>query len=401
MKRVLWVTLTFLLYCYYTNAQHLDYENHSKWSLGFNVGSTWSTTDVKYDSRGCFSMTLGRTINYDYGRLLSFDVRGRYLGGTWYGQDYDTSDLSNYQGVALKPYKMDADMGFSVNNFQATVHEMSLEFVVHANRFLERTKWDPYVFVGLGATWHKTYGDLIKDTMGDIYSYNAKQLSKTYIDALMDKIYETPLDGTIKNQFRMNIMPSLGFGIGYQVAPRVSIGLEHKSTFTQIDDFDGFVRESKSKQDIYHYTSGFVRIRFKARHLRRSANPTPSVPNSTTTPSNETMNRCDTPVIKLIQPIMSGSRSVNISYTIIASIANVENRQDITFKVNGVPNLNYLFDPQTDRFESRVVLNPGSNTVEWTASNTCDTVTKVIHIVYRPEEDKPKTNPSRNPRNNR
>ena len=27
-------------------------------------------------------------------------------------------------------------------------------------------------------------------------------------------------------------MPSAGFGIGYQIAPRVSLGFEHKTTFT-------------------------------------------------------------------------------------------------------------------------------------------------------------------------
>jgi hypothetical protein len=99
--------------------------------------------------------------------------------------------------------------------------------------------------------------------------------------------------------------------------------------------------------------------------------------------------------------MMSGLSSVNISYTIIASIANVENRQDIAFKVNGVPELNYFFDPQTDRFESRIVLSQGSNTVEWTATNTCDTVTKETRIFCRPEKDNPKTNPSRTPGNNR
>jgi hypothetical protein len=199
----------------------------------------------------------------------------------------------------------------------------------------------------------------------------------------MDQIYETELDGTTKNQFRVGIMPSLGFGIGYQVAPRVTIGLEHKSTFTQIDDFDGFVRESKYKQDIYHYTSGFVQVRFKARDQRPTPTPTSTGTAATSTTSNVTSNsECLSPVINIIQPASSGLNSNNISYAIVASISNVENRQDIVFKVNGVSNLNYTFNPQTDRFESNVVLNQGSNSFELSATNACGNASQSSSIAY-------------------
>jgi len=382
MKRIFTLLIILLGTSNLLNAQFVSYETQSKWIFGFNVGGTWSTTDVKYKTYGGWGMTLGRSFNYDYGRRLSFDIRGRYLGGTWYGQAYDSTDLSNYQGASLLPYK--DSLGFSVNNFQATVHELSLELVLHANGLRERSKWDPYIFGGIGLTWHQTYGDLrLNDTLGQIYGYDQTQLSKPYVNSLMDQIYETALDGTTKNQYRVGIMPSLGFGIGYQVAPRVTIGLEHKSTFTQIDDFDGFVRESKYKQDIYHYTSGFVQVRFKARDHRTIPPPTPTGNTSTTNTSNVTStSECLSPVINIIQPASSGLNSVNISYTLIASISNIQNRQEITFKVNGVNNLNYTYNPQTDRFESNVVLNQGSNTFELTASNACGSATQSTSVSY-------------------
>ena len=66
-------------------------------------------------------------------------------------------------------------------------------------------------------------------------------------------------------------MPSLGFGLGYQLSNNISIGLEHKTTFTLKDDFDGFNKfndgtsvgieqADKRVNDLYHYTSGYLRF---------------------------------------------------------------------------------------------------------------------------------------------
>ena len=49
---------------------------------------TWNTTDVDDKLDLGWGLTLGRSFNYDYGKILSFDLRGRYLRGYWYGQDY-------------------------------------------------------------------------------------------------------------------------------------------------------------------------------------------------------------------------------------------------------------------------------------------------------------------------
>ena len=51
-------------------------------------------------------------------------------------------------------------------------------------------------------------------------------------------------------------MPSVGIGIGYQVGKGVSLGIEHKTTFTMADNFDGHVQaKGKYANDWYHYTS--------------------------------------------------------------------------------------------------------------------------------------------------
>jgi hypothetical protein len=376
MKRIITLSFFFLSISGLLRAQYVSYETQSKWQLGFNVGGTWSTTDVKYKTSAGWGLTLGRSFNYDYGRRLSFDLRGRYLQGYWYGQDYSTTDSTGFTGIAAKPY-MDS-LGFSVNNFQAQVHRLSLELVLHANGLRERTRWDPYVFGGIGLTWHQTFGDLYaNDTLGGIYNYDANDVSKPALSALMDQVYETALDGSNKNTFRVNVMPSLGFGIGYQVAPNVTIGLEHKSTFTGLDDFDGVVKASKYRQDIYHYTSGFINFRFKAHH--REDSPTSTTSSSEVTPTPP----CIPPSINFIQPSGAGQTVNAINYTVIASIPNAGGRQNIVYKVNGVNNLNYTYNPQNNRFESNVILNEGLNTFEITVSNACGTEAKTIDVSYQ------------------
>lgn len=376
MKRIITLSIFFLSISGLLRAQFVSYETQSKWQLGFNVGGTWSTTDVKYKTAAGWGLTLGRSFNYDYGRRLSFDLRGRYLQGYWYGQDYSTTDSAGFTGIAAKPY-MDS-LGFSVNNFQAQVHRLSLELVLHANGLRERTRWDPYIFGGIGLTWHQTFGDLFaNDTLGGIYNYDANDVSKPALSALMDQVYETALDGSNENTFRVNVMPSLGFGIGYQVAPNVTIGLEHKSTFTGLDDFDGVVKASKYRQDIYHYTSGFINFRFKAHH--REDNPEPNTSSSEVTPTPP----CIPPTINFIQPSATGQIVNAINYTVIASIPNAGGRQNIVYKVNDVNNLNYTYNPKNERFESNVLLNEGVNTFEITVSNACGTVTKTIDLSYQ------------------
>jgi hypothetical protein len=374
---------TLIIFCFSfiltSKAQFVAYETQSKWTFGLNFGGTWSTTDVKYKTNGGWGFTLGRSFNYDYGRVFSFDLRGRYLGGSWYGRALDSTNLGGYQGAdyagVLKPY-MDT-FGFSVNNFKAEVHELSLELVLHANRLRERTKWDPYIFGGIGLSWHRTMGDLY-DSTGALYDYDLSQLSKSYLNTFTDQDYETALDGSTADQFRVGVMPSLGFGIGYQVAPRVTIGLEHKSTFTGIDDFDGFVRKSKYN-DIYHYTSGFIKFRFRG---GGQATSTSNVNASNTNASNLTSTGCLPPVINILQPTTSNFSTSTINYTIVASVTNIDNRQELTFKVNGVPNLNFTFNPQTDRFESNVILNQGSNSFELSAVNACGNASVSTSISY-------------------
>jgi len=163
MKKI--ITLAFCLHLMPSLfAQHVNYETDSKWFFGLNVGAAWNTTDVKNQTNVGYGFILGRSFNYGIGKLMSFDMRLRYLRGTWYGQDFDTTDLAAYSPAympaELQGYK--DNPGFTVNNFQADVHELGLELAIHANRLRDRTGWDPYIFGGANIAWNQTNGNLVQ-----------------------------------------------------------------------------------------------------------------------------------------------------------------------------------------------------------------------------------------------
>ena len=375
------IYLTIIIACYFLNAysQRVDYDHTSKWFLGFNVGATWNSTDVKNQTSAGWGFTLGKSYNYDYGKILSFDLRGRYLRGYWYGQDFDTTSLANYSGGALTSYK--DSLGFSVNNFQSDVHRLALELAIHANKLRERTGFDPYIFGGVGLTWNQTYGDL-KNEFGD-YAYddqlNNGELNSSMIDNNLDGIFDTPLDGS-SDKFKVNFMPSLGFGLGYQVGKRVSIGIEHKTTFTLDDNFDGYISTSpRTKNDRYHYTSFYIEFRFRTNESTNSSDETTNT--NTSNNINNYNTACPKPVITVSQNAVTGT---NNSYLLEATITNVNNANEITVSNQNGANIPFNYIINQNKLQATVSLMPGANTFTITAQNNCGKEVKSITVNYNP-----------------
>ena len=72
-----------------TKKQHINFEYDSGWNLGFNIGGTWQQSDVKAKAGPGFGFTLGKAIYEKQGKLLSHDLRFRYLRGGNYGYDFN------------------------------------------------------------------------------------------------------------------------------------------------------------------------------------------------------------------------------------------------------------------------------------------------------------------------
>ncbi len=387
MKKLL--LLLTILFTFSAFAQKVDYDHTSKWFLGFNIGGAWQTTDVTNKTNLGYGLTLGKSYNYDYGRILSFDLRARYLTGKWRGQDFDTTDLSSYTipGGILTDYKN--NYGFTINNFETTVHRLGLELVIHANSFKDRTNIDPYIFGGIGLTWHQTYGDIIdfkSSQSGGLYNYDPSiTYTQTELTTLMDGILDSPLDGSTLDKFRVGFMPSLGFGLGYQIGKYTTFGVEHKTTFTLIDDFDGYTKSSKYN-DIYHYTSLYINFRFRTNN-NVASNTTNYNTNSSGKIDTYTTgsNACPKPVIRLVYPSAASTTNVkSATYQLSTEITNVTSIQDISFTHNGIAIQNGNYNEQTKRFSASINLSAGLNTFEVIAKNQCGDAKSNFVINYSP-----------------
>jgi hypothetical protein len=187
--RKLYALLLFALTISTIAAQQVNY-NSSKWFWGLNYGATWHSTDLDNERFNGWGLTLGRSFNYDYGKSLSFDLRGRFLAGQWYGQSDVLTQLTSSVNPALGAlYSNNANY---VHNFRSDIRELNLELVLHAGRLRERTGWDPFVFGGLGLTWQQTWTDALLDSTVSIYDYNSldpQQPAQQQLIGVLDIIY--------------------------------------------------------------------------------------------------------------------------------------------------------------------------------------------------------------------
>ena len=378
MMRKLYALLLFVLTVQIANAQQVDY-NSSKWFWGLNYGGTWHSTDLSHERYNGWGLTLGRSYNYDYGRNLSFDLRGRFLSGEWYGQSDALTQLTSSVHPALGAlYSNNANY---VHNFRSDIRELDLELVIHAGRLRERTGWDPFVFGGLGLTWQQTWADALLDSTISIYDYNSldpQKPAQQQLIGVLDDIYETRLDGLQGNDWAVNWMPSLGFGLAYHKG-RFSIGVEHKTTFTMADAFDGLIQtDPRLRNDWYHYTSGFFQIHFK----NRAPKPISSRDNNPINNQSPFIPDCLQPNVQVINGQINPITVQQSVFLLNASISGHLNNNQVQILHNGMLLNGFNFNPNNGLLQRSINLLPGSNTIRVAAFNDCGSAFDQIMINY-------------------
>jgi hypothetical protein len=378
--RKLYALLLFALTISTIAAQQVNY-NSSKWFWGLNYGATWHSTDLDNERFNGWGLTLGRSFNYDYGKSLSFDLRGRFLAGQWYGQSDVLTQLTSSVNPALGAlYSNNANY---VHNFRSDIRELNLELVLHAGRLRERTGWDPFVFGGLGLTWQQTWTDALLDSTVSIYDYNSldpQQPAQQQLIGVLDNIYETRLDGLLSNDWAVNWMPSLGFGLAYHKG-RFSIGVEHKTTFTMADAFDGLTQtDPRLRNDWYHYTSGFFQIHFKNREPR----PNPPIRENNNPVNNQSQftPNCLQPIVQVINGQINPITVQQSFFLLNASISGHLNNNQIQILHNGMLVNAFHLNPNNGLLQSSINLLPGMNTIRVTAFNDCGSAFDQININY-------------------
>lgn len=379
MKLKLLFALIFITISSIGFSQRFDYDSNSKVFFGLNIGHTWHTSDVqgikdKFPIGGGF--IFGGSFNQNYGNALAFDLRFRYLGGNWYGQDTDTTGAIANNTAVNSIYDT---LGYAVQNFKTEQHRLSLELAIHANRLRETSGWDPYIFGGIGFTFSQSKGDLLKDEVA--YDYSADPTG-----GQIAQDYQTPLDMNEagepydESSFEPRILPSLGIGLGYYFNSRFSIGLEHKSTFFSDDYFDGTSLNQDGqpsdmfKNDVYHYTSVYFRWYLKKRN--RDEVPDEEDQTEVVKPVNSNVNaytgpqsRKQPPVVKFTNPNTSPHTVDSPTYTLTADIQYVASDQYVTFRQEGTVLHNFTFNPNNNSFQSTVQLKPGQNVFKLKGTN--------------------------------
>ena len=412
MKKLLLASLLIFGFLQQGNAQRFDYDNSSNVFVGLNVGYVWHSSDVK-NVKNRFPLgagfTLGGTFNRDYGKILTYDLRFRFLFGSWYGQDRDTTHAIQDNYAVNNFYDT---LGYTVQNFRAKQRSFDLEFAVHFNRVKEKTGLDPYIFGGIGFTFTNTQGNLLKDKdllgEGIIYPYNEDPTG-----GMISKDYSTPLDknisGAAYDGFEANFLPSLGVGIGYYFTSNFSVGLEHRTTFFNGDYFDGTHlnqdgQPSKIKNDWFHYSS----IYFKW-YLRKSKNnwenPKDEVQNPinkpvTQNPKAENPKDKDKPVVDRT-PVTKRPPIINFTnpsknplkvsqplMTIRAEVKYVKSSENLNFTQNGVEHGTFIYNPNTNVFESKVNLVLGKNVFNLTGYNSDGNASDETVVIFESEAPK-------------
>ena len=348
----------------------------SKWFIGFNTGLTWSSSDIdnsfnireaeagRSTSPSGWSLFLGKSYNYDYGKLLSFDIRGRFLRGHWYGQNtqLDSSMTSNIDEVQDIYDQYNSDNGGFIPNYYTKLDRLSLELVIHLNKLREKTGLDPYIFGGIGFSWKTIMADLTSpNEFNEPNLYSEEQM----LNNDLDFEYETNLIDKQKY-----IMPSLGFGLAYDFG-NTSIGLEHKTTFTRGDQFDGYQSEvPRLENDLYHYTSAFIKFR-----LGGSSNRTPAP----TPPSSASgFTSCPTPVVDILTT--NNTSSSQGTLVINAKLTNVSTVSEIMLTDKDQMPLPFDYDANTNNVTATVSLNPGSNAFFLSATTNCGSDIQRLNI---------------------
>jgi hypothetical protein len=226
-------------------------------------------------------------------------------------------------------------------------------------------------------TWTQTFGDLIQSVDStSIYDYSSLQQAGPIgpqLSTTLDGLYETRLDGGSNNEYLVKWMPSLGFGLGYQLGKRTSLGIEHKSTFTRGDSFDGYISATpRLKNDWHHYTSAYLRINFKSRGGRIESNTSSNVNNYTTATN------CPKPVVTLVS---GNNRTVtNSQYRIEFKVSNLLNASGATLLNDQNLPILFNYNNSTNVLDAMVSLHDGQNRFYLTASNSCGSESATVLV---------------------
>ena len=411
------ITLLLLFLSLNTFGQRSDkriYTDSGWWTLGINGGGAWQQGDICAIPGWGAGLDLAKNIYHQPGGLLDLDLRGRLLYTQTYGADHERS-----YGILENPalngtnsavdYTVPNGPGFTFMNNKTHLGEASIEAVLTANRLRENTGVILQGFGGLGLNGYQTYTDQL-NYKGEMYNWDDINTDRRRLDVLSQigtyGYYETPAND-YDNAPRISVMPSLGLGLGYQLTRNFSMGIEHKTNWALHDNLEGqlYNREDNTlstDNDLHHYTSLYLRWRIGDRYKQ---DPTPVYNDPIGEDEMTTYSgNGNAPIITFTKPRKEVSTVTNDRVSVAANIEHIDGRNNIDARLNGKPLTSYTYNTRNDKFSTVLVLQPGTNEIEITATNRFgkDVESRVINLEERVVDYVPPTTttPTTNTPNN-
>lgn len=398
MKYVLGLFSCFLLLCWHQTALGQTDEQvrpPGYYTLGLNAGWSYQSSDVPSDLGGFgLGLTLARNVYYQAGAWLCLDMRGRFLYAQQRGLDgrpfFELTENDRLNGREQLDYlnypsDLQVERGFVFFNHRTDIAELALEAVITLNRLRERSRWIVSLFGGVGLDWQLVRYDQADSTGQAYYADYARLQEVSSRSSIRQELRNTILDGdyeTLAAAFpersgRIDLMPSVGIEVGYELSPRFSIFLGHRVTFSGHDDLDGL--SSGMRKDLYHYTQ--LGMRWILAPASTSTSPIAQ------------------PSIRLITPAESPFTTGQSNMPIRAEIRNIRSSAEVSYLVNGRP-ANFTYGRGS--FVATPLLQPGTNEMVIRAQNTAGQAEQRFTVIYQQVENRREpriqiTTPARNP----
>jgi hypothetical protein len=341
------------------------------YTIGLNAGWSYQSSDVDATLRGFgLGLTAGKRLAGRQGSVFTLDGRARLLYARQYGLDksptFDLASNSVLNGTNQLNYReypasYNLPQGFAYLNHRTDVGELSVEALIAFNRLRERTGVHFGIFGGLGLDWYRArtnQADAFSQEYYDLYSsIDRNQSGRRIRNELrngLDDTFESVADGNNANG-RLDLMPSLGFELGYQFSPSFRMTVGHRITFSGEDELDGD-RWSDGTNDWYHYTAFGLAFSFGGDRQRGRA-----------------------PQITVTQPQRNPHQTNTAITPLRARITNVQSAADVFCRLNGAA---VSFDFQGENLYTTLNLRPGRNEVVIIATNTVGKDREDVVIIY-------------------
>jgi len=351
MGRLYSLLFTFFIFLSVTSntiAQSVSKNNFKGFYVGGSIGTAWQDSDIvdNFDLGWGFNGEWYITKSSE--SLLGFALRFSFLHSRTSGQNELAStnfDLNtNVNGTDGNPNYLGQSVYY---NYQTEAYDFSGHLLIHANKLRHQTGLILYGFAGVGATYYDTHSDLL-DFNDNNYNYSVIPQGTTP---------EIIQDGTFETRTSVDyavFAPTVGFGVGYQVRPFLTIGMEYRRIFTATDLLDGSLFDANgptNNNDKYNYLS------LKA-GLRIFGN------------NNSSVNGA--PDIKLTYPTSRVTRTYNCKADINVKIKNIESVEFVMVEMNGelLDNSFYNFREQNGRLTLSTELQSDTTVFNIFASNS-------------------------------